>query len=133
MPANTAPIFTLTPNCKTVNLAAAACTSRTSISNQVTAVTGGTNGTLVSGIAVIATAATTAGMVRIWHKPSGGSSLLIGEIAVSAIPSPSATVQVFTGKWVPQNGKFVLQSGDLIEVTTHNAEAFNVTPDAGDY
>lgn len=132
MPANTAPIFTLTPNCKTVNLAAAACTSRTSISNQVTAVTGGTNGTLVSGIAVLGTGTTTAGMVRVWHKPSGGSSLLIGEIPVSAV-TPSATVQAFTGKWVPQNGKFVIQSGDLIEVTTHNAEAFNVTPDAGDY
>jgi len=132
MPANTAPIFALTPNCKTVLGTATANTSRTTFATGFDIITGGTNGTRVEGVWFTATGTTTAGTIRIWHRINGGSDILIGEIPVSAI-TPSGTLQVWTGFWKPIVSPFVLSASDKISFTTHNAEQFSASPAAGDY
>ncbi len=131
MAANTSPIFTLTPNCKTVT-GGTANTSRTTFATGYDTITGGTNGTRVEGIAFQASGTTTAGVLRIWHRISGGSDLLIGELLVTAI-TPSTTVAAWSGLWTPQKGPFVLSAADKIGFTTNNAETFNATPIAADY
>lgn len=131
MSANTAPVFTLTPNGKSILGAATANTSRTTFATGFDIITGGTNGTRVEGIWFTATGTTTAGVIRVWHRISGGSDILIAEILVTAI-TPSATVAVWTGYWKPVVGPVVLSSGDKLSFTTHNAEQFSATPVAGD-
>jgi hypothetical protein len=132
MAANTSPIFTLTPNCKSIVGTATANTSRTTFATGFDIITGATAGTRVEGVVFTAAGTTTAGTIRIWHRINGGSDIMIGEISVSAV-TPSATVQVWTGYWKPTITPFVLTASDKISFTTHNAEAFNATPVAGDY
>jgi hypothetical protein len=139
MPANTSPLFTITPNCTTKAIAASAETSRTAPTNVNKVLTGGTNGTLVESLNFIATGTTTAGMLRIFHRiADAGTYFLIGEVPVSAV-TPSGTVACWTGTWVPPAnqssppGQWILPATDCLYVTTHNAEAFDCTPSAGDF
>lgn len=129
--ANTVPLFTLTANCQTIAGTATANTSRTTFATGFDIMTGGADGTKVEGIWFTAVGTTTAGVIRVWHSV-GGSYRLIDELLVTAI-TPSATVAVFQTLWKPKVGPFVLQPGDKLGFTTHNAEAFNATPVGGDY
>lgn len=139
MTINTTPNFTTTPNNAPVAIAASAETSRTAPTNVNKVLTGGTNGTLVEALSFIATGTTTAGMLRIFHRiANAGTYFLIGEVPVSAV-TPSGTVQCWTGVWVPPGnqanppGSWILPATDCLYVTTHNAEAFDCTPSAGDF
>jgi hypothetical protein len=133
MAANTSPLFTATPNNKSVAVPATAETSLTAPVNVVKALTGGANGTRVEGLAFKARGSTTAGMLRIYHRiADAGTYLLIGEVPVSAV-TPSASVAAWAGAWRPQVTPFVLPATDCLYVATNNAEAFTATPVAGDF
>jgi len=95
-------------------------------------------GAIVQSITCVATGTTTAGMVRIFRH-NGSAFFLIREIAVSAI-TPSATVKAFTiptSEGADSNGRLVLnvllEPGDSIRCSTHNAETFHLTADIGEY
>lgn len=129
MAANQSPIFTLTPKIHMVQIATAN-TNRDGTGTLGTGITGGTNGTRITRIDVVATGTTTAGMVRLFID-NGTNVRLWEEIPVTAI-TPSATVEVFKGSFVPTE-PLVLPSAYILKFSTHNAETFNVIQHAGDY
>lgn len=92
----------------------------------------GEAGSRVARVDVKATGTTTAGMVRIFREISS-TKRLVGEIAVTAI-TPSATVLTFEGNWVaPGIDGELLQDGQKLFASTHNAEEFVVSVTGGDY
>lgn len=102
------------------------------------AASSGGQGAIVQSITCVATGTTTAGMVRL-YRHNGSTYFLIREIAVSAI-TPSATVKAFTiptSEGADVNGRLtlnlLLEPGDSIRASTHNAETFLVTADIGEY
>ncbi len=95
-------------------------------------------GSIVQSITVCATSTTTAGVIRL-YRHNGTTFFLIREILVTAI-TPSATVKSWTiptSEGADSNGRLVLnlllEPGDSIRVSTHNAEAFVATADIGEY
>ena len=88
----------------------------------------------IDAVTIQATGTTTAGMVRMFVNTA-----LVREFAISAI-TPSGTVKAFT---VPTtdgadaNGRvplgIVCQAGDVIKFNTHNAEAFVVRVEGGEF
>lgn len=133
MPANTSPLFVLTPNSHSVQNNGAACTSRTTASNTAIIVTGAANGTRVEGIIFQATGTTTAASIFIWHYNSATTAYsLIGEVLVAAI-TPSNTAIAWTGSWTPSVAPLVLMSGDAINFSCTIAQTHTAIPIAGDY
>jgi hypothetical protein len=132
MAANTSPIFTLTPHIGMVAISTAN-TNRDGSGTLGSVITGTTNGTHVSRITVQATASTTAGFVRLYIFDGGSVTELWKEIAITAA-TPSGTVAAFaytltlTGETA-----LVLPNGYILKASTHNAEAFNVIAEGGDY
>lgn len=97
----------------------------------------GGKGARIDGITICATGTTTAGMVRIYVD--NGTARLIREIAVSAI-TPSGTVKAFTipaSEGADANGflalGLILQPGDILKASTHNAETFVVRAMGGEF
>jgi hypothetical protein len=94
----------------------------------------GGKGGRIDAVYVQATGTTTAGMVRMFVNTA-----LVREFAISAL-TPSGTVKAFT---IPTtdgadvNGRcplgIVCQAGDIIKFNTHNAEAFVVRVDGGEF
>lgn len=80
-------------------------------------------GLRIDWILFIAEGITTAGMIRIFVDAGSGWKL-VGEVGVTAVPSPGATTAVWTDRWVPDGGLMVLPTGAKLGVTTHNGEAF---------
>jgi hypothetical protein len=133
MPANTEPIFVLTPRIAVVRISTAN-TNRDGTGTLGDVITGGTNGTRVDRIVIKATSTTTAGMVRLYLY-DGTNTRLWDEVIVLAI-TPSGTVVSF--KTVQQSPDLmsplvVLASGQKIQASTHNAESFDVTAFGGDF
>jgi hypothetical protein len=133
MPANTSPIFGLTSKTTCLATSGSASTSLTSPTNLTTLYTAGTDGGMFLGIHAKATASTTAGMIRLWFTPSGGTIRLLGETLTAAV-TPSGTVASAEVTYIPTLMSVVngleglpMASGDKIEVNTHNAETWNVT------
>lgn len=133
MPANTNPIFGLTPKTTCLATGGTASTSLTGPTFLTTLFTGGTDGGMFIGAVAKATATTTAGMIRYWYTPSGGTRRLFGETTTAAV-TPSGTVASAESVFVPTLMSVVnglegvpVGSGDAIEVNTHNSEVWNVT------
>ena len=133
MPANTNPIFTLTPNLGRARIATAN-TNRDGTGTLGTVITGSGNGTRVDRIRIMATGTTTAGMVRLFIDDTTNIRLW-REVAVSAL-TPSATVQVFAAEVTTPDSNsplLVLPSTYILKAGTHNAEQFDVIAHGGDY
>jgi hypothetical protein len=133
MPANTAPIFTLTPRISSARISTAN-TGRDGTGTLGSVITGGANGTRVDRVTIEATATTTAGMIRLFVDDGGGTIRFIKEVAVAAL-TPSATVQAFSFEWVRTDTYpvVVLPSGYILKAGTHNAETFDVVAHGGDF
>lgn len=124
MPANTSPIFVLTPNAVPIQVSTAN-TARDGTGTLGTVVTAGANGTRIEGVRVQAAVTTTAGVVRLFITDAAGANpKLFMEILVSAI-TPSTTVEAFSAERIFTRPLF-LASGQLLKASTHNAEAINV-------
>lgn len=136
MPANTSPIFPLTPIAGVATLTAA--TGITSRAN-ITGTTGlvqltptSTNGTKIDAISVTAKGTTVANIISIWLY-NGTTSFLYSEIAVTAI-TPNTTTAAFTST-VTFNNLVLPPTYQLFiseQVGTTNAD-FNVIAWGGTY
>ena len=105
----------------------AANTNRDGSGTLVDLFVAGSNGSIVNSVSFSATATTTAGIVRVWHN-DGSTSRLLKELAVEAV-TPSGTVLVWSGEIDLRDGQgdpMPLPGGDKLQVTTHNAETFDV-------
>lgn len=129
MPANTSPLFTLTPHVAHCTVQVAN-TNRDGTGALVNLLTGATNGTLIEYIRISAVGTVTNGAVRIYIN-SGTAAFLWKEVMVTAT-TPSTTQEVFSAEYVPTK-PLVLPNGYILEVSTHNAETFNVFAHAGDF
>ena len=129
MPANTDPIFTLTPVIGVVTIAAAN-TNRDGTGAMSIVVDGGNFGTRIEYIRVVATGQVTNGVVRLFIN-SGTASHLWKEIIVTAT-TPSTTTEVFNTEYIPTK-PLVLPAGYILEASTHNSETFNIYAHGGDY
>jgi hypothetical protein len=129
MPANTTPIFVLTPKHPAVRIATAN-TARDGTGTLGTLFTAGSNGAFFKGFRFQAEGATTAGVIRIFIQSAGaGNNELIREMLVSAV-TPSATVEATSGEWYPEGG-IILAATDIFKVSTHNAETFSCWLEGG--
>lgn len=134
MPANTTPIFTLTPFAKSARIATANA-NRDGTGTVADLVTGGTNGSRVDRVQIKASVTTTAGMIRFYVTDTAGANpRLVKEIPVTAITA-SGTVASFDYDWVRGDGLplVVLASGQKLQVSTNNAEQHDVVAFGGDF
>jgi hypothetical protein len=132
VPANTDPIFVLTPVLKHAQIATAN-TNRDGTGTLGTVCAAGSNGTRIDRVVVQATVTTTAGMVRLFVD-DGTNIRLLDEIPIAAV-TPSGTVQAFRTERVrTDNLPYVtLANGETLKAGTNNAETFNVFAIGGDY
>jgi len=131
MPANTSPIFILTPNCST-GVLSTANTGRDGTGTLVDVFTAGSNGSRLEWLRASATGTTTAGMLRFFYY-DGTNNRFLFEVPVPAI-TPSATVGAYTthmqfGDTYP----LVLESGHILKMSTEKSETFHVVSIGGDY
>lgn len=147
MPANTSPLFSLTPNVGTTAATAANTSSAgggTVATDIFKAFTAGANGSWVSRIRFHAVATTptttTATVARVFVSTVGSSTtaatntFLVAEVNLPATAADSATVATNPVD-VPLN--IAVPSGSFIHITNHAAPAANsqwdVTVYGGDY
>jgi hypothetical protein len=133
MAANTSPIFGLTSKTNAVATTGTGSTSLTAPTQLTTLYTAGTDGGMFVGANCKATGTTTAGMIRFWLTPNGGTRRLLGEVISPAV-TPSGTVSSAEVQYLAPLMSLVngmegmpLASGDVVEVNTHNNETWNIT------
>ena len=119
MPANFQPIFTLTPNSATGNIAAAN-TARDGSGTLVTAFTAGANGSRIDFITFTssqATAAASAARVQrvFLTNESGLNPRLISEVTLAAVTASNTAIGA-TSTITFTNG-LVIKSGQIVKVT----------------
>jgi hypothetical protein len=142
MASNTQPIYPAKVVTNSVSFTTAD-TSRTApaaagtVYTAVTAASGGT-GAIIQTLSVVAVGTTTAGVVRLFRH-NGSAYFLLREFLVTAI-TPSTTIESWkltTAQGADVNGRLtlnlLLQPGDSLRITTHNAEAFHASVDVGEY
>jgi len=119
MPANTSPIFTLTPKAATANIAAAN-TARDGSGTLVTLFTAGANGSRVDFITFtssqVTAAASAARVERVFlTDESGLNPRLISEIAMSAVTASNTAIGA-TATITFTNG-LIINAGQIIRVS----------------
>jgi hypothetical protein len=131
--ANLSPLFTAKANATAPASLSAAETSRTAPTNAVAVVTAGADGTMISRVHVHATGTTTAGMIRLFLH-DGAAYHLREEIPVAAV-TPSGVLPAFSADstvFTPAT-PVTIPAGWSLRAATHNAEAFQVVGEAGDF
>jgi hypothetical protein len=123
-----APSFASVPKVTSVSFSTAN-TNRDGTGTIQTGFAAGASGSMVSRITITATGTTTAGMVRVYHF-DGASNFVVKEVPVDAI-TPSATVEAFRAQ-IEFNPPFFMPTGDGINFSTHNGEAFVAVVEGGD-
>lgn len=133
MPANTSPVFALTPVIGVATLTSpTAVTSRANITgttNLTLLDTAGSNGTRVSQIYIRAKETTVAGSVFIWIY-NGTTSFLFDEFIVTAVTA-SNTAESFNTTRYYEN--LVVPSGSSLYVSSTIDQDFNVIAFGGDF
>lgn len=131
---STTPNFATTPSYGAADLSTAN-TNRDGTGTIATVLTAGSSGTIIQRIVVQAKSTTTAGQVRLFVH-DGTTARLLKEVSVSAL-TPSATVQAFTDTLDelsdPGYLPLILESGQSLRASTHNAETFAVHAWGGDF
>jgi hypothetical protein len=125
----TAPVFVGVP--KTWQAAiSAANTNRDGTGTLVTLVSAGASGSRIDRLRIVASGTTTVGVVRFFLN-DGTNKYLIKERLVTAL-TPSTSVAVFEDE-VSFGDGLALPNGWSLMASTHNAEAFKVFAQGGDY
>lgn len=119
MPANTSPIFTLTPKAATANIAAAN-TARDGSGSLVTLFTAGANGSRVDFITFtssqVTAAASAARVQRVFlTDESGLNPRLISEVAMSAVTASNTAIGATTT--ITFTNGLVINAGQVIRVS----------------
>jgi hypothetical protein len=81
------------------------------------------NGSRIDLIRIVAVGSTSQGVVRIFYD-DGSTVFLLHEILVDPI-TPSTVREVFMAEWIP-TVPLLVKGGDLLKVSTHIGEGFNV-------
>ena len=129
----TAPSFAAIPRNSAVAISTANA-NRDGTGTVGTAFTAGSSGSRIDRVTVKATGTTTAGMVRLFVY-NGSTYFLWREVAVAAV-TPSGTLAAFSGEVVSEVESLpllVLPNGYSLRASTHNAEAFSVIAEGGDF
>lgn len=138
MPANTSPIFGLTPNISSVNITTTAAQARSDGlvgaigTAQFLAFTAGANGSFIQKVRFMSVATTpttgVATVLRVHYStvntgtPTAGQVFLLGELSVPAVPSANAT-NATSYYELPLN--FAIGTGEYILVSQHTAQTTN--------
>lgn len=120
MAAGTTPIFPDTVICGFVQ-STAANTNRDGTGTIYDLYTGTTDGDKIDEVRSKFQVTTTAGMIRYYIKKSGGSYRLLHEEPVAAVAVAASTPAVE----ILWPAKVLLNNGDILAVSSHNAEAAN--------
>ena len=129
MAAGTTPIFVLTPKNPAVRISTAN-TNRDGTGTLGTLFTAGASGSFFKGFRYQADGTTASGVIRFYVQAAGaGNNELKREMLVSAL-TPSTTIEAASGDWVPGSG-IVLGAGDVVKVSTNNAETFSCWLEGG--
>jgi len=139
VPANTVPIFVLTPIAAKCRITAANTQrdggpTTNPGTNLVVLATAGASGAFYKGIRWQFEITSTAGVIRVFIQPLGGTNVceLIKEMLVPAV-TPGVATEAASGEWYPTGG-IVLAATDRIVVGSQNAEAVSVwAMGGGDY
>ena len=134
MPANTSPIFALTPELAFATVTAAT-TDRTgaTMTNTVTLLTAATNGTKITQIGAKVAGTNTATLVLIFVSDSSGANFkLYDEIALTAV---TASTLVTSQRAVTAYSDLQLKAGQVVKVgtTVATAAGVNIFAIKGDY
>lgn len=134
MPANTSPIFALTPELAFATVTAAT-TDRTgaTMTNTVTLLTAATNGTKITQIGAKVAGTNAGTLVLIFISDSSGSNFkLFDEIALNAV---TASTTVTSQRAVTAYSDLQLKAGQIVKVgiTVATAAGINVFAVKGDY
>ena len=114
MPANTNPIFVLTPNLAEVTFTSADTTSSKDL------ITGGSNGTKVLGISATSSDSATINMRLYVHD--GSTAYLVGTVAIVTNSGTNGTapavdlLSMSALPWLDSDGEFLLPSGYKLQV-----------------
>tara|TARA_R110000868_G_scaffold168322_1_gene403021 strand:+ start:278 stop:697 length:420 start_codon:yes stop_codon:yes gene_type:complete len=139
MAANTAPIFTLTPNCPVVTVAAAN-TARDGSGTLVTLFTAGADGSRIESITFTsaqATAAVNSAMVgRVFLTDNTGANpRLISEVAISAITASNSVIG--STSTISYSNGLIIPTGCILKVSqslyASAADQMHVTARGGNY
>lgn len=123
--------FTATPRMEVAQVSAAN-TNRDGTGTIVSLITGAANGTRINKITIKATVTTTAGMIRIYFDDATNVRLY-REVVVTAI-TVGASVAGFEYELLFSDSDApILESGQELQASTHNAEAMNIIVEAADY
>ena len=122
------PQFIVTPRCDRQTVSTAN-TNRDGTGTIVDIFAAGANGSKVTSVVTKATGTTTAGMVRLFIKESS-TYRLFDEVPVSAA-TPSGTVEAFRD--IQPFDDLILENGQTLAASTHNAETFVVHVLGGDF
>jgi len=129
MAAGLTPIFVLVPKSPAVRFATAN-TARDGTGTLGTLFTAGADGAFFKGFRWQSEGVTTAGVIRLFIQAAGaGNFELKREMLVSAV-TPSTTLEAASGEWYPTAG-IILAAGDVVKVSTHNAETFSAWLEGG--
>lgn len=131
---NYLPLFVRTPFIKGQQFGGTANTGRDGSGNIVTVIEPGEHGCRVDWIGFKATVTTTAGIIRVYLYNSRITNgwACIGEVNNIAY-TPSGTQQSWSGVWVPLGGYMTLAPGQLVGVSSHNAETCIAIPEGGHF
>ena len=138
MAANTAPIFTLTPNVGLAAISATADAASASsgstitptASSFVTLLTAGTNGTRVEEVQYTGTGVTVAGLIRLYIYT--GSLYYLKDTVIVPVVTPSTTTANWSYTQTYQN--LTLKTGETLVVSSTVAnQLVNVVALGGDY
>lgn len=124
------PNWTGTPRCTPITIS----TANQNLSGAGTITTvfvAGQAGSRIDELVVQAAGQTTTGMVRLYIN-DGTTNNLYKEIDVTAA-IPGYNTKAFRYDWDLRGTPIILQSGLSLGASTHNPEAFVVTPIAGDF
>jgi hypothetical protein len=128
MAGNREPIFPLTPRLDFVQIATAN-TARDGTGTMGDVIAAGVEGTAVRRVHIKATVTTTAGMVRLFIY-DGTNTRLLDEIVVAAVTVGAAVPGFSADRYYDD---LILENGQTLRASTHNAETFNVFATAADY
>ncbi|HVZ01904.1 MAG TPA: hypothetical protein VHA35_20535 [Dongiaceae bacterium] len=108
-------------------------TNRDGTGTTVLLVSGGSSGSRIERVRATAAGTTTAGVLRWFLSLDGGTTKrLLRETLVTAV-TPSTTAAVFMAEEVFPGGLQLPSANAQIYAATHNAEAFNLFAEGGDY
>ena len=124
--------YASTVKAATVSLAATANTARDGTGTITTVHAAGSLGTRIDDIYIVATAATTAGVIRLFISPDGGTTNKLWQEILVTATTPSVTQAVWS--YTLLNQGLTIPTGYALRASTHIAEAFNVmVTRAGDF